>query len=99
MTSFMVAAAPEGRECVVVLGAKVASEAEHETIEHILDTFEVDFGLLTSHTGVPKAFMASASSPSPSLLHPTTLFPASSFWLERPPGRALGRRPTRGDPG
>ena len=85
MTSFTVAAAPEGRECVVVLGAKVASEADRKAIEHILDTFEVDCGLLTSHTGVPKAFMASASSPYPSLLHLTTLFPASSFWLERPP--------------
>lgn len=47
-TSYTVAAAPEGRECVVVLGARVAEEADQEAIEHIVDTFEVDCERVTS---------------------------------------------------
>jgi hypothetical protein len=47
-TTFTVAAAPEGRECVVVLGARVSEEADREAIEHIIHTFEVDCGRVTS---------------------------------------------------
>jgi hypothetical protein len=46
-TSLVVVAAPEGRECVVVLGTNIAPEADdtdREAIRHILDTFEVDCG-------------------------------------------------------
>jgi hypothetical protein len=49
-TTFTVAAAPEGRECVVVLGARVSEEADREAIEHIIRTFEVDCGRVTSQT-------------------------------------------------
>jgi hypothetical protein len=49
-TTFTVAAAPEGRECVVVLGARVSEEADREAIEHIIRTFEVDCGRVTSET-------------------------------------------------
>jgi hypothetical protein len=47
-TTFTVAAAPEGRECVVVLGARVSEEDDREAIEHIIRTFEVDCGRVTS---------------------------------------------------
>ena len=49
-TTFTVAAAPEGRECVVVLGARISEEADREAIEHIIGTFEVDCGRVTSET-------------------------------------------------
>ena len=42
ITNFVVAAAPEGRECVVVLQARVVDEADQEAVQHILDTFYVD---------------------------------------------------------
>jgi hypothetical protein len=47
-TIYSVAAAPEGRECVVLLDAIVLEEADRTAIEHILDTFEVDCGRVTS---------------------------------------------------
>jgi uncharacterized protein with PIN domain len=43
-TTYTVAAAPEGRECVVVLNARVSDEADRKTIDHLIDTFEVDCG-------------------------------------------------------
>ncbi len=46
-TSYVVAAAPEGRECVVVVEAKIAPGADNgdrEAVQHILDSFEVDCG-------------------------------------------------------
>jgi hypothetical protein len=47
-TFHVVSAAPEGRECVVVLQLAVpaegASEADRKAIEHILDTFSADCG-------------------------------------------------------
>lgn len=42
MTTFSAVAAPEGRDCVVVLSLRLASEADRDAIEHLLDTFEVD---------------------------------------------------------
>jgi predicted Fe-Mo cluster-binding NifX family protein len=42
ITNVMVAAAPEGRECVVVLQARIVDEANQEAVQHILDTFDVD---------------------------------------------------------
>lgn len=45
-TIYSVAAAPEGRECVVLLNLSLpsedASEADREAVQHILDTFEAD---------------------------------------------------------
>ena len=43
-TSYTLAAAPEGRECVVMLQITAYSEADRESARHILDTFEVDCG-------------------------------------------------------
>jgi serine/threonine-protein kinase len=43
-TSYTLAAAPEGRECVVMLQITAYSEADRESAKHILDTFEVDCG-------------------------------------------------------
>jgi hypothetical protein len=47
-TTFSAVAAPEGRECVVVSGARIAGEAEREAIQHIFDTFEANCGLVAS---------------------------------------------------
>jgi hypothetical protein len=43
-TSYTLAAAPEGRECVVMLQITAYSEADRESARHIVDTFEVDCG-------------------------------------------------------
>ena len=43
-TSYTLAAAPEGRECAVMLQITAYSEADRESAKHILDTFEVDCG-------------------------------------------------------
>ena len=46
-TYHVFAAAPEGRECVVVGGARVvegAADADREAVDHIIDSFEVDCG-------------------------------------------------------
>jgi hypothetical protein len=43
-TPYTLAAAPEGRECVVMLQITAYSEADRESAKHILDTFEVDCG-------------------------------------------------------
>ncbi|QIN83745.1 hypothetical protein GBA63_14710 [Rubrobacter tropicus] len=46
---YVFAAAPEGRACVVVGGARVvagASGADQDAVEHIVDSFEVDCGSL-----------------------------------------------------
>jgi hypothetical protein len=45
---FSVAAAPQGRECVVVLNARISDEGDRKAIEHLIDTFKVDCGLVTS---------------------------------------------------
>jgi hypothetical protein len=42
ITNVMVAAAPEGRECVVVLQARIVDETNQEAVQHILNTFNVD---------------------------------------------------------
>jgi hypothetical protein len=43
-TTYTVAAAPDGRECVVVFDARISDEAGREAIEHFVDTFEVECG-------------------------------------------------------
>lgn len=58
-TVYTLAAAPEGRGCVVALNAKIADEAERETIEHLVDTLKVDCGRVTS--GPPSSPSATAS--------------------------------------
>jgi hypothetical protein len=63
-TTYTVAAAPEGRECVVVLGARIASEADRKAIQHIFDTFKVDCGLVTSQPLASPSASASSSASS-----------------------------------
>ncbi len=46
ITNYVLAAAPEDRGCVAVLLARLADEADREAIQHILDTLEVDCGLV-----------------------------------------------------
>lgn len=41
-TIFTLGAAPEGRECVVMLQVKTYSEADREVARHVLDTFKAD---------------------------------------------------------
>ena len=44
ITNFIVVAYPEGRECVAVVQARLASDADREAIEHLLDTLMVGCG-------------------------------------------------------
>jgi hypothetical protein len=65
-TVYTLVAYPEGRECVVALNARISDEADREAIQHILDTFEVDCGLVASHpAAVPASALARASSSLP----------------------------------
>ncbi len=67
-TSHVVAAAPEGRECVVVITAKIApgaGEADRKAVKHILESFEVDCGRVTSEALAP-----TSASPSPTATAP-----------------------------
>jgi hypothetical protein len=41
-TALTLAAAPEGRECVVLLQIGGYLQGDEENIQHILDTFEAD---------------------------------------------------------
>jgi hypothetical protein len=65
-TIYSVAAAPEGRECVVLLDAIVLEEADREAIEHLIDTFEVDCGRVTSEELVASPPPAAVPSPAAS---------------------------------
>jgi hypothetical protein len=60
-TSFVVAAASEGRECVVVLDAITASTADSEAVQHILDSFEVNCEALPTPTPLDASATASPS--------------------------------------
>ncbi len=44
VTNYVAAAAPEGRECVVLLQIKLISEADRQVAQRLLDTVEVDCG-------------------------------------------------------
>ena len=46
-TGYTMSVAPEGRECVVVLSARVSRQADREAIQHLVDTFKVDCGSVT----------------------------------------------------
>ncbi len=43
-TFYTLAAAPKGRQCVVMLQVSTYSEADRKAAQHIMDTFEVDCG-------------------------------------------------------
>lgn len=62
--TYTIAAAPEGRQCVVVIDARISEESDREAIEHLIDTFEVDCGRVSSGplASSPSATPASASS-------------------------------------
>ena len=47
------AAAPEGWECVVLLQIGMYGEADVESGQRVLDTFEADCGLVSSHASEP----------------------------------------------
>ncbi len=48
VTNILVAAAPEGRECVIFLQIRTVSEADQEAVEHMLQTVRVDCGGIAS---------------------------------------------------
>jgi hypothetical protein len=65
-TVYTLAAYPEGRECVVVLAARINSESDREAIEHLVDTVEVDCGHVTSGPlTIPSASALSSPEASP----------------------------------
>jgi hypothetical protein len=47
-TVYTIAIAPEGRECVAVLNARIQDGAEQEAIQHLVNTVEVDCARVTS---------------------------------------------------
>ncbi len=71
------AAAPEGRECVVVLQIGMYGEADVEAGQHILDTFEVNCGLL------PSSSPESTSGSNPESAPEADSAPAATGVLER----------------
>jgi hypothetical protein len=68
-TTFTVAASPEGRECVVVVDARISEESDRKAVEHLIDTFKVDCTRVTSGPlatkSTPATNSASASSEAP----------------------------------
>lgn len=46
--TYSVAAAPESRECVVLIDARVSEDADRQAVEQLIDTFEVDCGRVGS---------------------------------------------------
>jgi Excalibur calcium-binding domain len=60
-TVYTLAAYPEGRECVVALNARISDEADREAIEHLVNTFEVNCGRVTSGPLAASSASASAS--------------------------------------
>jgi hypothetical protein len=60
-TTYTVAARPEGGGCVVVFDARISDEADRKAIEHLVDTFEVDCGRVTSGPLASPSASASAS--------------------------------------
>jgi hypothetical protein len=72
------AAAPEGRECVVVLQIGMYGEADVEAGQRILDTFEVDCGLLPSSTPESTSGLNHETAPEADSV------PAATGVLERP---------------
>jgi uncharacterized protein DUF4352 len=91
-TSYVVATAPEDRECVVVLGAKIApgaGESDREAVQHILDTFEVDCGTLpapapteTEASATSSASATPSASTSPEASAPSGDVDCSDFGLQ-----------------
>jgi hypothetical protein len=79
-TVYTLAAAPEDRECVVVLNARISEEADREAIQHLVDTFKVDCGLVSSGPLPIPASTASASASSSASASPeaTSAPPESS---------------------
>ena len=76
-TSFVVAAAPEGRECVVVMDVITASTSDREIVEHILDSFEVNCASLPTPTRIDASATASPSA-SPESSTPASASPDTS---------------------
>jgi hypothetical protein len=70
-TTFTVAAAPEGRGCVVVLNARISDEANREAIKHLIDRFEVDCGRVTSEPLAAPSASATSSASAPSSVSAT----------------------------
>lgn len=69
-TVYMLAAYPQGRDCVVALSARVSDEADRKAIEHFVDTFEVACGRVTSESlaspsASPEASASASESASP----------------------------------
>jgi hypothetical protein len=95
-TYYVFAAAPEGRACVVVGGARVvegASEADQEAVEHIIDSFDVDCGSLPPAAPLESSASASASAASdtpgetsPQTAPPDDPCPDPDFPRETPDG-------------
>lgn len=87
-TSFNVAVAPEGRECIAVLGARIApeaDEADREAVQHVLESLEVNCSAL------PAPAPDDDSGPSPS----EDLYDCSDFATQEEAQAALDSEPNK----
>jgi hypothetical protein len=63
-TVYTLVAYPEGRECVVALNARVSEEADRETMEHLVNTVDVDCDSVTSGPlAIPSTSASASASP------------------------------------
>jgi hypothetical protein len=88
-TTYSVAAAPEGRECVVVFDARISEEADREAIEHLVNSFAVDCGRVTSEPlASPTASASPSASTSPSASASVEVYPGGPAYnfIEVPEG-------------
>ena len=86
------AAAPEGRECVVLLQIGMYGQTDVESGQRILDTFEADCGLVPSAESVREP----PPEPAPSYAYPSTAgdLDCSDFDTREEAQRVLGQDPS-----
>jgi hypothetical protein len=104
-TYYTLSASPEGRACAVIGRIGVAGEADREAARHILETFEVDCGRVTSQPlASPSASASSSASASveatdaPAEALPESSAPASVPASPSATASASGAATTYGNP-
>ena len=100
-TYHVFAAAPEGRACVVVGGARIvsgASEADREAVQHIVDSFEVDCDSLPPSALLETQTTASPSASASASAHAVGIYRAVGEDLRRNASHTQRRGPWFRDP-
>jgi hypothetical protein len=104
-TYYTLSASPEGRACAVIGQIGVAGEADREAARHILETFEVDCGRVTSQPLASPSASASSSASAgveatdaPAEALPESSAPASVPASPSAAASASGAATTHGNP-